>query len=45
MENINKTEYDTEIEENSVENKIIHEHKKNSNILNKLLDQKFPVHR
>jgi len=36
MENINKTEYDTEIEENSVENKIIHEHKKNSNILNKL---------
>ena len=34
--NIKKTEYDTEIEENSVENKIIHEHKKNSNILNKL---------
>jgi phage/plasmid-associated DNA primase len=30
------TEYDSEIEENSVENKIIHEHKKNSNILNRL---------
>jgi len=32
----NNIEYDSEIEENSVENKVIHEHKKNSNILNRL---------
>lgn len=32
----NNNEYDSDIEEHSVENKIIHEHKKNSNILNKL---------
>lgn len=34
--NNDNNDYDAEIEENSVENKVIHEHKKNSNILNRL---------
>ena len=36
--NINNSncDYDSEIEEHTVETKLIHEHKKNSNVLNKL---------